>query len=206
MDPMFVHYEEDLVGLSRKRKKELTRLRGTASEVWSDQKDVLEHASQVVREASKQLGHLNREEVAPRVRDAVEQHLRPGVASGVATGLAVTRNAAGTTRDKLVDDVLPALVSALASALAVIDAAKSPQVREAISRAGKVGSRLGSTVAAAPRTKSPGPGRYILIGVGLVAAAGVAYAAWQTLRADDELWVSDESDDGEPETVVTATS
>jgi hypothetical protein len=207
MDPMFVHYEEDLVGLSRKRKKELTRLRGTASEVWNDQKDVLEHASQVVREASKQLGHLNREEVAPRVRDAVEQHLRPGVASGVATGLAVTRSAAGTTRDKLVEDVLPAVVSALASALAVIDAAKSPQVREAINRAGKVGSRLGSTVAAtAPRSKSPGPGRYILIGVGLVAAAGIAYAAWQTLRADDELWVSDESDDGEPETVVTATS
>jgi hypothetical protein len=202
MDPMFVHYEEDLVGLSRKRKKELTRLRGTASELWNDQKDVLEQASQVVREASKQLGHLNREEVAPRVRDAVDQHLRPGVASGVAA----TRSAAGTTRDKLVEDVMPAVVSALASAIAVIDAAKSPQVREAISRAGRVGSRLGSTVAPAPRPKSPGPGRYILIGVGLVAVAGIAYAAWQTLRADDELWVSDESDDGEPESVVTATS
>ncbi|MDQ1550090.1 MAG: hypothetical protein QOD27_1748, partial [Microbacteriaceae bacterium] len=69
---MFVHYEEDLVGLSRKRKKELQRLRGTASDLWNDQKDVLEHASHVVREASKQLAHLSREEVAPRVRDAVD--------------------------------------------------------------------------------------------------------------------------------------
>ena len=25
-----------------------------------------------------------------------------------------------------------------------------------------------------------------------IAAAGVAYAAWQTLRADDELWVADD--------------
>ncbi len=39
----------------------------------------------------------------------------------------------------------------------------------------------------------PGPGRYILIGIGVVAAIGVAYAAWQTLRADDELWVDDEA-------------
>jgi hypothetical protein len=207
MEPMFVHYEEDLVGLSRKRKKELQRLRGTASDLWNDQKDVLEHASHVVREASKQLAHLSREEVAPRVRDAVDHHLRPGVAAGVASGLAATRSAAGTTRDKLVEDVLPAVASALSSAIAVIEAAKSPQVREAISRAGKIGSQLGSkVVSTAPRPKSPGPGRYILIGVGLVAAAGIAYAAWQTLRADDELWVSDESDDGDPETAATAPS
>ena len=39
-----------------------------------------------------------------------------------------------------------------------------------------------------------GPGRGCLAqdGVGVVAAAGVAYAAWQTLRADDELWVADD--------------
>jgi hypothetical protein len=43
------------------------------------------------------------------------------------------------------------------------------------------------------RSKSShGPGRYILIGVGVVAAAGIAYAAWQTLRADDDLWIDDE--------------
>ena len=27
---------------------------------------------------------------------------------------------------------------------------------------------------------------------GVLAAAGVAYAVWQTFRADDELWIADE--------------
>ena len=31
--------------------------------------------------------------------------------------------------------------------------------------------------------------------IALVAAAGVGYAAWQTFRADDELWVSDDEAD-----------
>lgn len=183
-------HKEDSVGLSRKRQKELKRLRGSASELWDEQKEVLDRASHVVREASRQVANLSREEVAPRVRDAVDNHLRPGVASGVAA----TRSAAGSTREKFVEDVLPAVTSALSSALAVIEATKNPQVREALSRVGKAGAKAGSKVVPAA-AKSSGPGRYILIGVGLVAAAGLAYAAWQTLRADDELWVSDESDD-----------
>ena len=183
-------HKEDSVGLSRKRQKELKRLRGSASELWDEQKEVLDRASHVVREASRQVASLSREEVAPRVRDAVDNHLRPGVASGVAA----TRSAAGSTREKFVEDVLPAVTSALSSALAVIEATKNPQVREALSRVGKAGAKAGSKVVPAA-AKSSGPGRYILIGVGLVAAAGLAYAAWQTLRADDELWVSDESDD-----------
>lgn len=191
---MSVRHEEDFVGLSRKRRKELERLRGTASDLWDEQKEVLDRASRVVREASRQVAGLSREEVAPRVRDAVDNHLRPGVASGIAA----TRSAAGTTREKFVDDVLPAVTSALSSALAVIEASKNPQVREALSRVGKAGAKVGSKVGSKvvpSAAKSSGPGRYILIGVGLVAAAGLAYAAWQTLRADDELWVSDEPDD-----------
>jgi hypothetical protein len=187
---LFDRHKEDSVGLSRKRQKELKRLRGSAAELWDEQKEVLDRASNVVREASRQVAGLSREEVAPRVRDAVDNHLRPGVASGVAA----TRSAAGSTREKFVEDVLPAVTSALSSALAVIEATKNPQVREALSRVGKAGAKAGSKVVPAA-AKSSGPGRYILIGVGLVAAAGLAYAAWQTLRADDELWVSDESDD-----------
>jgi len=181
------------VGLSRKRQKQLKRLRGSAGEVWDEQKEVLDRASQVVREASRQLAGLGREEVAPRVRDAVDNHIRPGVASGIAA----TRSAAGTTREKFVDEVLPTVTSALSSALAVIEATKNPQVRAALARAGKAGARVGSKVVPAAAAKSSGPGRYILIGVGVVAAAGLAYAAWQTLRADDELWVSDDADDAD---------
>ena len=40
------------MGLSRKRQRELKRLKRTTSELWEDQKDVLEHASKVVREAN----------------------------------------------------------------------------------------------------------------------------------------------------------
>ena len=35
-------------------------------------------------------------------------------------------------------------------------------------------------------------GTYLAIGAGIIAAAGVAYAVWQTFRADDELWVADD--------------
>ena len=93
--------------------------------------------------------------------------------------------------------MLPTVTSALSSALAVIEATKNPQVRAALARAGKAGARVGSKVVPAAAAKSSGPGRYILIGVGVVAAAGLAYAAWQTLRADDELWVSDDADDAD---------
>lgn len=182
--------EEDSVGLSRKRQKQLKRLRGSAADVWDEQKEVIDRASHVVREASRQLAGLSREEVAPRVRNAVDNHLRPGVTSGIAA----TRSAAETTREKFVDDLLPAVTTALSSALAIIEATKNPQVREALARVGKAGAKAGSKVLPAA-SKSSGPGRYILIGVGVVAAAGLAYAAWQTLRADDELWVTDEPDD-----------
>lgn len=178
------------MGLSRKRQNELRRLRGSAAEVWDEQKEVLDRASHVVRDASRQLADLGREELAPRVREAVDNHLRPGVASG----LAATRSAAGSTREKLVDEVLPAVTSALTSALAIIEATKNPQVREALARVGKVGSKVSAKVAPVA-SRSSGPGRYILLGVGIVAAAGLAYAAWQTLRADDELWVGDEGDE-----------
>ena len=42
------------------------------------------------------------------------------------------------------------------------------------------------------RTSGPGVGGVlgILLGVGLL--AGIGYAVWQTLRADDDLWVADE--------------
>jgi hypothetical protein len=100
--------------------------------------------------------------------------------------------------------------SALASALAVLEVSKDPRVREALGRVREVSNRLAPKVEVAP-PKGVGPGRYILVGVALVAAAGVAYAAWQTLRADDELWVSDEETDeiivsaGKPETATPTT-
>lgn len=161
------------MALSRKRKKELDKLRSAAAELWGDQKSVLEHAGRVVRDATQQAAEVGREEVAPRLRDA-----------------------AGSARDHVTHDVIPSVSSALSSAMTLLEVAKDTRVKEAFARVGKTGSELGARVGVTP-AKSAGPGRYILIVVGLVAVAGVAYAAWQTLRADDELWVSDDSDDSE---------
>ncbi|HNP15924.1 MAG: hypothetical protein KDB18_00775 [Salinibacterium sp.] len=173
------------MGLSRKRRRELKRLKQGASELWDDQKEVLEHATKVVKDARRQLAEVNREYVAPRVRDAYEARVRPGVESSIAAG----RQFAGSARKKVSQDVLPAVSSALGAALAALEVAKSPQVRQALGRVTRSTSK-----AVVPQKSSGGPGRYILMGIGLVAAAGIAYAAWQTLRADDELWVSDEQE------------
>ncbi|HEU4807069.1 MAG TPA: hypothetical protein VFT01_02315 [Homoserinimonas sp.] len=183
------------MGLSRKRERELKRLRNSASELWDDQREVLEHASNVVREAGKQVGYLGREQVVPKVRGTIDHRIKPTVASGVAA----TKHVAGSARDKVAHDVIPSLASAIASALAVIEVAKDAKVKEAsrqLAKAGdkasKAGRKVGKKVGLVKPAPKRGPGRYILLGLGVVAAASVAYAAWQTLREDDNLWISDE--------------
>ena len=171
------------MALSRKRRKELNRLKSQAEDLWEDQKELLDHASKVVRDASRQAAHYAREEVSPKIRDTFEDNVKPAVSSGIRTA----RTAAESGRDRLVHDVLPGVTSALGTALAAIEVAKNRQVRDAIGRATKIGTDVGII-----KPKPAGPGRYILIGVGVVAFAAVAYAAWQTLRADDDLWIDDE--------------
>lgn len=182
-----------VMALSRKRQKELNRLKSQAEDLWEDQKELLEHASRVVREASRQAANYTREEVAPRIRDTYEDRVRPAVGA-VGAG---ARNAAHVTREKLVDDVLPAMSSALGTALAAIEVAKNKQVREAIARASKIGSDIGAKTGIVKAPTKSGPGKYILIGFGVVTVAAIAYAAWQTLRADDDLWIDDEPESPE---------
>lgn len=176
------------MALSRKRRKELNRLKGQAENLWDDQKELLDHASKVVREASRQAAHFAREEVSPRLRDTYEDTVRPALRNGAASA----RSLAGSGRDNLTHNVIPAMTSALGTALAAIEVAKNQQVRDAISRATKIGTDAGTRVGLI-KPKPAGAGRYILIGIAVVAAAGVAYAAWQTLRADDDLWIDDEA-------------
>jgi hypothetical protein len=155
--------------LSRKRTKELKKLRSAASDLWDDQKDILEHAGRVVRDAGQHASDFG-------------------------------HDAADSARGRVNHDVVPAVSSAIASALALLEVAKDPRVKAAIARVGQTRTDVGSHLGArfGKEEKQAGPGRYILIGLGLVAVAGVAYAAWQTLRADDELWVSSDDDLEEP--------
>lgn len=162
------------MSLSRKRRKELKRLRSSAEELWGNQQHVLEHASAVAREASRQLGHVTREEVVPRVRTGYKSYVRPGVeqARHVAKG-------AGDTLERTVGN-------ALGSVLSIGDIANDARVRRAVER---ISPRAAAVV---QQKKGPGFGTYLAIGAGIIAAAGVAYAVWQTFRADDELWVADD--------------
>jgi len=175
------------VALSRKRQKEIKRLKSQAEDLWEDQKQLLDHASKVVRDASRQAAMFAKDDVAPKVRDTFEDTVLPAVNSGIAGA----RSAASTGRDRLVHDVIPGVTSALGTALAAIEVAKNQQVRDAITRATRIGTDVGTKVGII-KPKPAGPGKYILIGVGVVAFAAVAFAAWQTLRADDDLWVEDE--------------
>jgi hypothetical protein len=42
--------------------------------------------------------------------------------------------------------------------------------------------------------KSSNPLVYVLMAIGAIAVAAISYAAWQTLRADDDLWVEEDAD------------
>jgi hypothetical protein len=183
-----IHRTEVTMALSRKRQKELQRLRRSAEDLWQQQRDAIDTASDVLREARRQAGNYAREEVGPRVRDAYDHRVRPAVVSA---------------RHGLTHDVLPAMSGAVGSALAVLEATRDPRVREVVRRAtsaadripfdrvsSRVTSRLGKVVPVPAKKKAP-VGRYIAIGIGAVAVAGVLYAAWQTLRADDDLWIED---------------
>ena len=183
------------MALSRKRRKELTRLKSQAANLWDDQKELLDHANLVVREARRQASHYAREEVSPRIRDKYDDTLRPVVSSArsaAESGIAGARSAASNTRHRITDEVIPNATAALGAALAAIEVAKNHQVRDALDRASKIGTDVGTRVGIIQPKPTAGSGKYILIGVGVVAFAVVAYAAWQTLRADDELWVEED--------------
>jgi hypothetical protein len=165
-----------IMALSRKRQRELTRLKRDAERLWDEQREAIEHATVVLKDARRQASNYAREEIQPRVRE----------------GFGAARGAAVSARERFTDDVLPAISGTIGSALAVLEAAKNPQVREVVRRVSSAGQKVG--VVTPP--KNSGPGRYILIGLGVVAVAGIAYAAWQTLRADDDLWIEDLGDPG----------
>lgn len=139
-----------------------------------EQRAVLEHAAAIIKDAGLQVGAFTREEVTPKVRDTMTHKVKPLLAGGVAA----TVLASDTAKKKLAEAVEKASefgrkVTAEGTSKATLLAQKAGLVE----------------VKPAPKV---GPGRYILIGLGVVAVAGLAYAVWQTLRADDDLWIEDE--------------
>ncbi len=161
------------MSLSRKRKKELRKLQSQASKLWESQQVLVGDASSIAREAGRQLGYYNREQVVPQVKASYGRYVTPVVEKGV------------TASKNVVDHtIVPAAGAVVGSAMSVWDAA-------AHTRAKLSGGRIPLPVIEPPK-RGIGAGGIIAIIFGVAAALGVAYAAWQTLRADDELWVADD--------------
>ncbi len=188
---------EGPVSLSRKRKKELRKLQQQANTLWESQQVLLGQAGDVAREAGRQLGHYNREHLVPTVQETYGKYAAPYVHQGLQTSAKVYN-----------ERVAPAAGAVIGSALSVWDAAN--EKREAlaagrgfgsidVSKLQKNAQKYGQdaakrlvVTASTPAKKGIGAGGVLAIVFGIAAAAGVLYAAWQTLRADDELWVADD--------------
>lgn len=162
--------QESIVSLSRKRKKELRRLQDDANQLWESQQVIVGHAADVAREASRQLGNLGREQVLPVVQDTYNRRVAPVVDRGVKIGKHVVD-----------DKVVPIVGGVVGTALSAWDVASAKRQGFSAPR-----------VVAAPAKQGPGLGSVVAIILGVAAAVGVVYAAWQALRADDELWVADD--------------
>lgn len=163
--------QENIVSLSRKRKKELHRLQKDATQLWESQQVLVGHAADVAREASHQLGNLGREQVLPVVQDTYNRRLAPAVDRSVRAGKHV-----------IDDKFVPLVGGVVGTALTAWD----------VANAKRFGLAPHAVVTKKKQASGPGVGAIVAIVLGAAAAVGVLYAAWQTLRADDELWVADD--------------
>ncbi|MGO4534904.1 hypothetical protein [Leifsonia sp. 2MCAF36] len=183
------------MSLTRKRTKELKRLRSGAEDLWTQQQEVLANANALAAEARKQAAYYTREEIAPKVRDGYDQYVRVPTDSAKATA----GRYAGQARERVVRDVIPAVGTAVGTALSVVDHARAARAAAMAGEFKKAGKELTKKTQAATQKSGPGAGTVIAVGLGVIAAVGLLYAVWQTFRADDELWVADE----EPTTPAT---
>jgi len=163
--------------MARKQLSDVERLRRQAEDLWEQQQDVLHQARILAREAGRQ----GVDYATPRIHHVLE------------TGADAARTLGETARQRVQRDVVPALTTALGSAIATIDAFRDKQMRQALTSISALGRTPAPVVVAQPKRSSAG--LWIGIGIGAVAAAAVGYVVWQTLRADDDLWIEDETDE-----------
>ncbi|KQO81502.1 hypothetical protein ASF17_09980 [Frigoribacterium sp. Leaf263] len=175
------------MALSRKQKKELNKFKKHASAVWTEQREVFGHAGKVLGDARDAGVKVANKEVVPRVRHAVDNNVRPAVSTSLAAGSKYATKA----QDRLMHDVYPSVQSYLNG----LDITNDPKVKKAVKNAKKQGAKVAKKYAPAKQKSGPGVGGVLLIGVGVVALGALVFAAVQTLRADDELWVADDDAD-----------
>lgn len=189
------------MSLSRKRKKELRKLQNSATKLWETQSVLVGEAAGIAREAGRQLGKYSREDFVPTVQHTYNDRVAP-----------VIGKAGRASRDFVGAKVIPAAGTVVGTAMSVWDAANQTRSRfadgngitfpdaKSISKTADKASKKATKQLTArfnaaipePKSKGIGAGGVFALILGIGAAIGVAYAAWQTLRADDELWVADD--------------
>lgn len=206
---------------AHKRSAEFDKLKKDAAEVWGEQREALVNASKFWQEAGSEAADIAVKDIAPRVKAAFEQQVKPAVTTGVANAsIAATHG-----RDRLVNDVVPAVQEAFASGT-LADVANDPRVKDLVKSGKKVSrkakrklakkaakqaakhpkttAKLAKNAAKAAKTvrtvkkghekSGIGGGGVFLIILGVIGLGALSYALFQTLRADDELWVADDTD------------
>jgi len=164
------------MSLSRKRRRELGRLRSQTQELLDQQRVVLSHAGAVLQEAGRQAKHLSDEHVAPRVADAYES-VRPVVDRSV---LRARRAAENVRRVSA-----PIVAGALASTVRTLERIENRQIADQVRG---FGERRGLLEPVKPPKKRGGS--FVALALGITAAVGVGYMVLQAFRSDDELWVA----------------
>lgn len=167
--------------LSRKRAKQVKKLRKQADKLWAEQRVVNQHAAEIAREVREAARAYGSESLRP----TAERYMHRGVDAG--------RNTLSRATKGWNSSVVPSIASGLGSFAALAQIARDDRVKDAIDSV----RRYATVPEIAPaRSAKSGPNafQWLLIGAGAVAVASAAYAAWQTLRADDDLWIPDAAD------------
>ena len=108
--------------ISKKRARDFDKLKSQASDVWDDQKEALGKAGHFWHDVGVEAATVAVKDVAPRVKSAYENQVKPAVVSAASQG-----------KDRLVNDVAPA----------VSDAVKSSSVGQAV-KDSSLGDLVGS--------------------------------------------------------------
>lgn len=165
------------MSLSRKRRRELNKLRSQAELLLEEQREIFGHAGSLAQEAGRQARHLGDEYVVPRVNEALD-----GVRPSIDRGVSAARRAGEQARLF----VAPILATALANTVRGLERIEEHDAAKQVQSFGVQKGLL------KPAKKKFGVGRVIAIGAGVAAAAAVGYTLWQAFRSDDELWVAPE--------------
>lgn len=197
------------MGLSRKNKRKLERLRRDADRLWAEQQVVFAKARQLSGRGIESARDYADAEVMPTILKNVDT-IRPAFERGVESGRSVLHKA----EHALQQNVLPAIAQAGGNVTGAVrefvDSNKTVQqvqsrgesfAKEAAKRVDELQKQI-SKEQKKQKKSGVGVGGWFAIGAGVAAVVAVGYALWQTFRADDDLWIADEELDAPVQTVT----